>query len=235
MDGDTGGIREAAGQGRWPPIDREAPEDAAVALFGMGCFWAPEGRFGVVEGVVRTCVGYGAGTTPRPSYADIGDHRELVQVAYDPARCSYEDLLAVFWAGHDPTRAPIKRRYYSALPVRGAEQEAAARASLARRRAELGVLATEVIPQAAFHPAEGYHQKYRLRQEPELMAAFRQIFGDDEEAFARSTAAARANGYVCGFGTREQLERERGRLGLPEEALERLHARAGRQARRHLP
>jgi peptide-methionine (S)-S-oxide reductase len=108
--------------------DALAPGRTATATFGMGCFWGPDARFGAVDGVVRTRVGYAGGTDPDPSYYSLGDHTEVVQVEYDPDALAYEDLLEVFWANHDPFSSPYKRQYRGvALAHDDAQREAAER------------------------------------------------------------------------------------------------------------
>ncbi|HET8763585.1 MAG TPA: peptide-methionine (S)-S-oxide reductase MsrA, partial [Rhodanobacter sp.] len=81
---------------------------AACAWFGMGCFWGAERRFWSVPGVVATAAGYAGGYTPNPDYAEVctglTGHAEVVQVVFDPARVTFDALLAVFWEGHDPTQ-----------------------------------------------------------------------------------------------------------------------------------
>src|ERR1700704_550728 len=78
------------------------------AVFGMGCFWGAEKGFWPIPGVVSTSVGYAGGTTPNPTYREVCSgrtgHAEVVLVAYDPERVSYEELLRVFWEDHDPTQ-----------------------------------------------------------------------------------------------------------------------------------
>ena len=76
-----------------PPIDRAAPTDTGQAAFALGCFWDPDARFGAVEDVVRTCVGYAGGTTAAPTYDDIGNHIETVRVEYAPEQCRYADFF----------------------------------------------------------------------------------------------------------------------------------------------
>lgn len=211
-----------------PPIDAEAPSHTQVAAFALGCFWGPDARFGVVPGVVRTCVGYAGGSTPDPSYHELGDHIETVQVTYDPSVVSYRDLLDRFWHSHNPARQPWKRQYMSALFPQTDEQLETARAAMqheaSRHDDDLG---TEIIEDTTFYRAEAYHQKYRLRQHPELRHAFEAMYGDEQQ-FVDSTAAARVNGYVAGHGTPAQLADDLPRLGLPEDAEATLEAVAAR-------
>jgi methionine-S-sulfoxide reductase len=85
-------------------MDREIAVRMETASFALGCFWGPEARFGVINGVVHTRVGYAGGTTPHPRYRDLGDHSETVQVDFDPAVITYAELLDVFWKSHNPSR-----------------------------------------------------------------------------------------------------------------------------------
>jgi peptide-methionine (S)-S-oxide reductase len=122
---------------------------------------------------VGTQVGYAGGWTRAPSYEQVSSggtgHAEVVQVAYDPAQIAYGDLLAVFWRGHDPT-TPDRQgpdagsQYRSLIFFHSAEQETVARASLAQLAQTLPrPIVTEIVPAAAFYPAEGYHQRYLER------------------------------------------------------------------------
>ena len=145
----------------------------AHATFGMGCFWGAEAAFCGLPGVVGTQVGYAGGWTPAPSYEQVSSgrtgHAEVVQVAYDPAQITYEDLLAVFWRGHDPTtpdrQGPdMGSQYHSLIFFHTPEQEAAARAALVGHAAAVPrPVVTQIVPAAAFYPAEDYHQRYLER------------------------------------------------------------------------
>lgn len=144
----------------------------AYATFGAGCFWGVEAAFREVPGVVSTAVGYEGGTLENPTYQDVCSdatgHAEVVRVEYDPSVVSYEDLLAVFWKIHDPT-TPNRQgpdygsQYRSVIFTDGPEQEAAARASAeevdASGRYPRPVV-TQIVPEAVFYWAEGYHQQY---------------------------------------------------------------------------
>jgi peptide-methionine (S)-S-oxide reductase len=205
-----------------PPIDQTAPAHTAEAAFGLGCFWGPDALFGAMEGVVRTCVGYAGGTTLDPTYENIGDHIETVRVEYDPETLTYADLLDAFWAAHDPTRAPFKRQYQTALFPRTDAQAEQAQASMAAAAEQLeDSLATEVIDDATFYRAEAYHQKHKLRRHPELFEALRAVYPSDP-AFADAPAAALLNGYVGGQRAPRHLDADLPRLGLPSEAAARL-------------
>jgi peptide-methionine (S)-S-oxide reductase len=142
------------------------------ATFAAGCFWGVEETFRAVPGVLDTAVGYTGGTTENPSYREVCSgrtgHAEAVDVTFDPARVSYEDLLGVFWSAHDPTtkdrQGPdVGTQYRSAIFFHTPEQEAAARASRERldgngrfRRP----IVTAIEPASAFWRAEEYHQRY---------------------------------------------------------------------------
>jgi peptide-methionine (S)-S-oxide reductase len=155
---------------------RLEPTDAHLrqAMFGMGCFWGAERMFWETPGVVSSNVGYAGGPTPNPTYEEVctggTGHTEVVRVFYDPARVSYEDLLRVFWEGHDPTQGmrqhgDIGTQYRSAVYYYDDEQRLAAEASRdayqQRLRAEgYGDITTEITAAPEFYFAEEYHQQY---------------------------------------------------------------------------
>lgn len=138
------------------------------ATFGAGCFWKPEYTFRQIDGVTATSVGYMGGDSANPSYEQVctgcTGHAEVVQVEFDPARISYEELLDIFWQCHDPTQLnrqgpDIGTQYRSAVFADGAEQEAAAKASR-DKLAEAGRVVTEITQAGDYWPAEEYHQQY---------------------------------------------------------------------------
>ena len=144
----------------------------AIATFGAGCFWGVEAAFRQLAGVTGTAVGYLGGTLKNPTYKDVctgnTGHAEVVQVDYDAAKVSFEDLLNVFWANHDPTtmnrQGPdVGTQYRSAVFFHTPEQEATARASKDTLQASGKLrrpIATEITPASAFYRAEEYHQQY---------------------------------------------------------------------------
>lgn len=151
---------------------------------------------------------------PDPTYKNMGDHTEAVEVIYDPKRVSYEKLLDVFWSAHDPTTRVWSRQYRNAVFVVDEKQEAVALRRLGSLRAVLGdALQTDVEPLGSFYPAEGYHQKYALRGHKELFAELVRQYGTEQRALD-STAAARLNGYLGGYGNRKDLEENMTNFGL---------------------
>ena len=130
------------------------------AVFGMGCFWGPQEYFDKIDGVLSTRVGYAGGIKPDPTYHDLGDHTEVVEVTFDPAKVSYGELLRRFWAEHDSTYQNPPQ-YQSAIFYLNAAQEQAARKTLAdARERSTRAVQTRLEPLKEFHEAEEYHQKY---------------------------------------------------------------------------
>jgi len=206
-------------------VDAAAPEPAATetATFGMGCFWGPDARFGSLDGVVRTRVGYAGGTKPDPSYYSLGDHTEVVQVEYDPDRVGYEHLLDVFWANHNPFSAAHKRQYRSVVLAHDPTQREAAAASAAALADRTGkTVETSVETLDRFTLAEDYHQKYELRSTPVLGAELEDVYGAE---IVHSTAAARLNGFVAGHGDANQREALLTGLELSPAAISELRRR----------
>jgi peptide-methionine (S)-S-oxide reductase len=140
------------------------------ATFGAGCFWGVEAAFRQIPGVLATAVGYSGGHHPDPTYKDVCSgrtgHAEAVEVEYDPAKVSYDDLLKVFWDNHDPTtlnrQGPdIGAQYRSAIFYHTPEQQAAAIASKEKMQAMYKKkIVTEITPASVFYRAEDYHQQY---------------------------------------------------------------------------
>lgn len=172
--------------------------------------------------MVRTRVGYTGGTKKNPAYHSLGDHTEALQIDFDPARISYRELLDIFWKSHDPMSTGWSRQYKAAIFVQNDEQKRLALESK-EREAELRnqPIHTEVIPITEFYNAEDYHQKYRLQNEPDIMAEFSSMFLSVKD-FINSTSAARVNGYLGGYGTPEALQQELKILGLSEQGMKRL-------------
>jgi methionine-S-sulfoxide reductase len=164
--------------------------------------------------VIRTRVGYSGGTTRNPTYRNLGDHTETVQIDYDPSRTSYEELLAVFWDSHNPGMRAWSRQYLTAVFFHNEEQRRLALETRDRVAAKIkGEVVTQILPASDFYLAEAYHQKFYLRQVPELLKEVTMTYPAVED-FVGSTAAARLNGYLAGYGTPAGLKAELSSLGL---------------------
>jgi peptide-methionine (S)-S-oxide reductase len=141
-----------------------------IAIFGAGCFWSPEYHFSQLPGVVNVTSGYAGGQSVNPSYEDVctgrTGHAEVVQVEFDPEQISYEQLLDVFWAIHDPTQVnrqgpDVGTQYRSIILFNSPEQEKQALLSRDEEQATLkNPIATEIAEAGEFYPAEEYHQQY---------------------------------------------------------------------------
>jgi len=156
------------------PLRGPWPAGLEVAVFGMGCFWGAERLFWQLPGVYSTAAGYAGGTTPNPTYEEVCSgytgHAEAVQVVYDPAKISYEDLLKVFWENHDPTQwmrqgNDVGTQYRSAIYTSTPAQATVAADSLKAFQpvvtaAGHGEITTEIAPLDTFYYAEDYHQQY---------------------------------------------------------------------------
>lgn len=172
--------------------------------------------------MIRTRVGYAGGTKRNPTYYNLGDHSETIQIDYDPTHVSYRELLDIFWESHDPAARPWSRQYMAAVFTHNEEQRRLALETRDREAAKRGGrIYTRILPFSGFYLAEAYHQKYRLRHEPLFMKEFMAIYPDNED-FVNSTAATRVNGYVAGNGTCAALQRELNSLGLSPAGNKRL-------------
>ena len=169
-----------------------------------------------------------AAATKDPTYRSIGDHTECFEVDFDPKTISYADLLTMFWQSHNPTRPAYSTQYASVVLAHDEAQLEEARRSAENFEQAIGrKVLTRIEPLKRFYLAEGYHQKYRLRGDRELMGEFVQMYPDEWD-FVDSTAAARVNGYVDGEGSAARLAREIDGFGLSDEGRARLESRVKR-------
>jgi len=156
------------------PLNSEVPVGMEEAMFGMGCFWGVERLFWQLPGMWLSMVGYAGGHTPNPTYEEVctgqTGHNEVVRVVYDPSVISYDDLLKVFWEGHDPTQGMRQgndrgTQYRSGIYTYSQAQKHAAEVSRATFQHRLmgkgfGAVTTEIVGAPAFYFAEDYHQQY---------------------------------------------------------------------------
>src|SRR5437879_9788754 len=153
-----------------------------TAVFAGGCFWCIQPAFDKAPGVIKTTVGYCGGTEPNPTYALVGSektsYRESIQIVYDPAKISYQQLLDIYWKQIDPTQSDgqftdIGPSYRAAIFYGSDEEKKVAETSkekLAHSGKFKKPIVTEILPAMKFYPAEDYHQKY-YQQNPEHFEA----------------------------------------------------------------
>lgn len=166
-----------------------------------------------------------------PTYRNMGDHSESIQIDYDPTRISYRELLEIFWKSHDPTGRPWRRQYMSAIFYHDESQKQLATKTMLQEAKQRNTeIHTSILSAGKFYLAEDYHQKYQLQHQRELMTEFKIMFPRPID-FINSTAAARVNGFVGGYGTPEEIEAMTGDLGLSTAGSQRLLDIAARRRR----
>lgn len=164
------------------PVTSAVAAETRTAVFAGGCFWCMQQPFDQVKGVVKTVVGYSGGDEQNPTYSQVSGHRtghrEAIEITYDPAQVSYEQLLDVFWRNINPTQAngqfaDIGLSYHAAIFYSNDEEKKIAEES----KQKLGAsgkfqkpIVTEILPAKKFWAAEDYHQKYYLKNPAEYEA-----------------------------------------------------------------
>ena len=156
------------------PLDGDIPGGHEKVLFGMGCFWGVERLFWQLDGVYRTAAGYAGGTMSDPDYKTVCSgttgHVEVVEVIYNPAVITLDDLLKTFWENHDPTQGhrqgnDIGTQYRSLIAVYDPMHKLKAEESSLIYQGQLtkdglGQITTEITSDLHFWLAEEYHQQY---------------------------------------------------------------------------
>lgn len=155
------------------------PADTKKAVFAGGCFWCIQTPYDKAKGVVKTVVGYTGGSAEDATYEKVSSHktkhREAIEVTYDPAQISYDQLLDIFWRNIDPTQADgqfydIGPNYVAAIYYGNDDEKKIAEASKEKLRKSgkfTKPIVTEILPTMPFYPAEDYHQKYYMKQPAE--------------------------------------------------------------------
>jgi peptide methionine sulfoxide reductase msrA/msrB len=173
-----------------------SPAETRTAIFAGGCFWCIQPAFDKATGVIKTVVGYCGGTEPNPTYEIVSSektgYRESIQITYDPAKISYDQLLDIYWRQIDPTQADgqftdIGPSYRAAIFYGNNDEKKIAEASkekLARSGKFNKSIVTEILPAMKFYPAEAHHQKY-YQQNPEHFEAFEE--GSGRVSFKKKT------------------------------------------------
>jgi len=180
-----------------PARGQNSPSSATkTTVFAGGCFWCIQPAFDKAKGVIKTVVGYSGGTEPNPTYDLVSSektgYRESIEITYDPARISFDQLLDIYWRQIDPTQADgqftdIGPSYRAAIFYGNDEEKKIAEASkekLARSGKFDKPIVTEILQSMKFYPAEAYHQKY-YQQNPEHFEAFER--GSGRVSFEKKT------------------------------------------------
>jgi peptide methionine sulfoxide reductase msrA/msrB len=160
----------------------KSPTSAKTAVFAGGCFWCMQPPYDQAKGVIKTVVGYTGGGEGDANYEKVSahqtKHREAIEVTYDPAQISYDQLLDIFWRQINPTQADgqfhdIGLSYQAAIFYGSAEEKKAVEASkekLGKSGKFQKPIVTEILPAMKFYPAEDYHQKYYLKNPADFEA-----------------------------------------------------------------
>jgi peptide methionine sulfoxide reductase msrA/msrB len=156
-----------------PHLGQADPTPATrTAVFAGGCFWCIQPAFDKTPGVIKTVVGYCGGSEPNPTYTLVGsektNYRESIEISYDPAKVSFDQLLDIYWRQINPTQSDgqftdIGPSYRAAIFVQNEQERKIADASKAKLAASGRFdkpIVTEILPAMKFWPAEEYHQKY---------------------------------------------------------------------------
>jgi peptide-methionine (S)-S-oxide reductase len=156
------------------PLQPPFPADTQQVIVGMGCFWGAEKAYWEAPGIYTTAVGYAAGHTPNPTYREVCSgrtgHNEVVLAVFWPEQISFDEILRLFWEGHDPTQGmrqgnDVGSQYRSGIYVTSDEQRAAVEASRTAYAEQLadagyGEITTEILDAPELFYAEDYHQQY---------------------------------------------------------------------------
>ena len=180
-----------------PPVVGQESPSAKTAIFAGGCFWCMQPEFDHTRGVIKTTVGYTGGKASDANYPAVSSHktqhREAIEVTYEPAQVSYEKLLSIYWSNIDPTQADgqfadVGLSYQAAIYYGNDEEKRIADASkeaLGKSGQYEKPIVTQILPAMKFYPAEEYHQKYYLKNASDYEAYH---VGSGREAYQEKMA-----------------------------------------------
>lgn len=187
-------------------VDLNLSQNLKTATLAMGWFWTPDAKFGIVNGVIRTRVGYCGGSTINPTYNNIRDHAETLEFDYDGDKITYEEIIKGFWDSHAPENKTGISQYRSIIFYRTDEERIIAENSKKDFEKTLSIsFNTEIVPLDKFYLAENYHQKFYLQKASILMKELSLKYSNFKD-FINSTLTCKLNGYCKGYGTIEMLK-----------------------------
>uniref|UniRef100_A0A914LIP1 peptide-methionine (S)-S-oxide reductase n=1 Tax=Meloidogyne incognita TaxID=6306 RepID=A0A914LIP1_MELIC len=168
----------------------------SLAYLGMQCFWGSESTFALLPGVLKTRVGYSGGTSPSPTYKNIGDHTEIVEIQFNPELTKFKEIINLFYSKHNFT-LPQKTQYKSVILYVDEEQKKIALEEMEKAKEKYNkntIFYTFLQKFEKFYQAEDYHQKYWLRCENDI---FKELNLSNSQLI-NSTLATKINGYLGG-------------------------------------
>ena len=181
-----------------------------IATLGLGWFWGPDARFGLLDGVVITKVGYSGGKKDNPTYESLGDHTEVLQIDYNSEEISYERILELFFEYHNPTRQSMTKQYMSVIFYHDDDQYKKAIEVRDRVEQERNIeILTEIMPYEKFYLAEFYHQKYYLQGFDYAMEILKERFPTPQE-FLESPEVTKLNGKIVSMTEQEFIQELKG-------------------------
>ena len=173
--------------------------------------------FGSTPGVIRTSVGYAGGKTKHPTYQNLGDHTEVIQIQYDPSKITFKQLMSIFWKNHNSSIF-YQKQYWSIVLYINEEQKSAAQDLLQLYKKEsLATVYTQIIPLEEYYHAESYHQKYTLQTHPWLIVA---VNVRSAKELIQSQVCTKLNGFLSSYGTHDELLESAKHFGLNEKMVE---------------
>ena len=189
----------------------------------MGCFWGTEAMLGAAKGVVLTRVGFAGGSSPEPSYTSQGNHAETVEVAYDPQRTSYKELLKHFWKHHNPHAKPVFDSSASAIFIADSQDKKVAEMAKSEWLAAHPntSLSSSIREIKQFYPARTEQQKHYLQQDPILLESLPQY-----DEILHTPLATKLNSVSGRGGERQALSQSLSGFGISSEAQKILFQRA---------
>ena len=162
-------------------------------------------------------MGYAGGKKKHPTYQNLGDHTEVIQIQYDPCKISFKQLLSLFWKNHNPSIS-YQKQYWSIILYINEEQKSVAQDFLQLYKKEsLATIYTQIIPFEEYHHAESYHQKYILQTHPWIIVAVNVQSAKD---LIQSQICTKLNGFLSSYGTHDELVEVAKTFGLNEKMVE---------------
>ncbi len=208
--------------GEYPAIELYDKE-YKTATFGMGCFWGPAAEYATIEGVLRTRVGYTGGSLTTPTYESLGNHSEVFEVDYDPDIVSYEDLIHYYFQNFDTRTRPFSLRVNSIIYYRNDSEKMTAQSIKEGYESDYGAgLYAKIDKLDVFYLAEDRHQLSYLKSEISLYNEIRMIYPTSDKQLL-SILASKLNGYIAGYGSKENLNQILDQSGLSEPSINRIN------------